>query len=195
MQNDLNSTMVKIIVDILNSTRTDAVPRTDMVGITMFGVFELISGIIAFLAILIALSDRIIKNYDEVREKLESAYGRNELDNLEYSLHEHDDETLRETFEKNDPDDPGFEPRTLAEDISTLYKGISEYKRYGIVLNIWGVSLLIGYGIALLGNPHWYNYVSTPVIFVSALAPTLYLTLYSHFKIYHIRDVWKDLIK
>ena len=70
-----NSALGTAVADgMANAAGVDITPILIMSGIAAIGAFELISGFIAFLAILIALSDRIIKNYDDVRRHLNRIY-------------------------------------------------------------------------------------------------------------------------
>ena len=131
------------------------------------GVFELGAGIIAFLALLIAFSDRIIKNYDDVRKRL-------------VRLHEQ-----IEAF------DSSFDLYKSSSDIVDLHHAILQYKKYNIWCNIWGVLFVIGYCTLLINDPRYYVPPSMSLVFCASLTPTSILALYSHRKTYHVNDKWE----
>lgn len=145
----------------------------------MIGVFELISGFIATLAILIGLSDRIIKNYTDTVEQ---------LDDMATSIMEVEEKTLHEY-------DVNSRPHDLIDDISKLQRTLEYYKTYNIIFSIGGLIALILYGTILLSNLQYYNVFLTTGILLGALSPTLGYTLYCHIRIFRTRSKWYNFYR
>lgn len=144
----------------------DVVTNSNINDITIIGVFELIAGLIAFLAILIAVSERIIKNYEEVQNMLDVQFRKVESGKLDINLH------------------------LLVYDIRKLNYRILQYNRFNTLSIIMGMFVLIGYGIWLLNTLPIIDILITIPIFGVALGPIVGMTLYCHFYVDHMRRKW-----
>ncbi len=149
-----------------NNCNVDVATNININNIVVIGTFELIAGVIAFLAILIALSDRIVKNYDEVKDHLDKLFVEAE-----------------QGYEN-------FEPHKLVRVIEELDNLLMWYKQLNIPFIIFGVLILIIYGIWLLYNLQTYNITYTLIWFFVALSPTVGLTLVCHTQVFLARHKW-----
>ena len=132
------------------------------------GIFELIASIITFLGILLALDNRIVSNYDDL-----------------LVIHDARIVTINKAMRLKilDKDDPKaielFQVHYFDREFVKSKR--DDYKYYHFAYSIFGIMILIGYGIILLTNEIDYTFFVTWVVVLVGMAPALI------YLIYHVR--------
>ena len=129
------------------------------------GIFELIASIITFLGILLALDNRIVSNYDDLIAILVARIVTiNKA--MRLKILDKDDPKIIESFQ------------VYYFDRELMKSRRDDYKYYHFAYSIFGIVVLIGYGIILLTNEIGYTFFVTWVVILVGMAPALVYVIY-----------------